>query len=97
MKETFPLSLVLAWVAAVALTAGTIFTGNLIGSDAVPLGGPRLAILVLITTLKGFLILHYYLNFRLAPKSWQRASYFFIFLLLACAAVLFVCCQAEPN
>lgn len=82
--------LLYAWAAAIILTAGTIFTGDLLNGNISALGGYRLAALVVITALKAFLILHYYLNFRLAPKGWQKTSYGLVFLLLLCIALFFV-------
>ncbi len=83
-----PKTLFLAWLVLMFLSLGTMVSGRV--SDGTALGPWFMLSLLLITLLKASWILRYFLNLRVASKSWKRGFATYLILLLACIYGLYL-------
>ncbi len=81
-------TLFLCWLALMALTAGTMLTGHAATDQT--LSDLLVVSLGLITWVKAMVILRYYLNLRSASRSWNKAFFSYIFLVLGTITVIFI-------
>lgn len=85
-------TLVLAWAALMALTLGTIFTGQVSNPKSLGLG--FMAALAIVTWWKSTVILRTYLNLRTVP-SWADGFSVLIALILAIVVTLYALAPAN--
>ena len=80
--------LLLAWFALMGLTIGTMLSGRV--TQDVTLGGLFMSGLLVVTGIKAYWILRYYLNLRAAPPGWNAAFIAYLVFLLLIILVLYL-------